>query len=278
MTELIRVTRGVWRPCDAVAHLAGRCAALLDASPDGTVVAGMAAAQLHGLWLPAIDVSPIEVILRRDADVPREHAGSRRPELRGRRRNLSPDEITSVDGLAVTTEARTWLDLSEKFAVPDLVAAGDSVLRGDTTLEDLRTVIARAVHRRGVVKARAAVPFLDPRSRSRPESHLRYALVSSGLPQPAVNEAIYTPAGEWLAEPDLHYREARLALEYNGAEHAEPRRMRRDLTRDVDIQHRGGWRMVSFGPAEVFKRPDQSVAFVRELLRERACELLRRPA
>jgi hypothetical protein len=272
------VTQGVWRPACAVEDLAGRCAALLRASPDGTVVAGVAAARLHGLWLPNLDDRPIEMILRRDVDVPRRHAGSRRRELRGRRRTLHPDEIVIVAGMPVTSEARTWLDLAETLSMPDLIAAGDSALRGAAVLTDLKAVLGRAFHRRGVVRARAAVELLDVRSRSRPESHLRYALVGSGLPAPEVNMAIFTGAGEWLAEPDLHYVEARLALEYNGAEHAEPGRMRRDLTRDVDIQHRGGWRIVTFGPAEVFARPEQTAAFVRELLRDRAPQLLRRPA
>jgi hypothetical protein len=122
------------------------------------------------------------------------------------------------------------------------------------------------------------VVLLDARSRSRPESHLRYALVSSGLPVPEVNAAIHTDDGEWLAEPDLVYREQRLALEYNGGVHADPRRMRKDLTRDIDIQHRGGWRTVTLGPAQVFDRPEQTVAFVRELLRERSRGMRTAPA
>lgn len=272
------VTRGVWRDEESVTDLAGRCAALLSACPDGTVVAGATAAHLHGLWLPRTNDARIELILRRDADVPRQHSGSRRPEVRARRRTLHPEEITSIGGVPVTSEARTWLDLAEVLSLPDLIAAGDSALRGDGSLAHLRSAISRATHRRGVVSARAVIALLDARSRSRPESHLRYALINAGLPTPAVNEAIYTDAGEWLAEPDLHYRAARLALEYNGAEHADPGRMRRDLTRDVDVQHRGGWRIVTFGPAQVFARPDQSAALVRELLRERAPGLLRRPA
>jgi hypothetical protein len=94
-------------------------------------------------------------------------------------------------------------------------------------------------------------------------------MVANGLPHPDVNVAIYSDDGEWLAEPDLSYRDARLALEYNGAVHASPERMRKDFTRDVDVQYRGGWRTVTLGPDQVFKRPDQTAAFVRELRRER---------
>ena len=173
-----------------------------------------------------------------------------------------------LDGLPVTSVARTWLDLAEQLALPDLIAAGDCALRCGVTPEGLLDVLSRARHRRGVVKARAALPLLNGRSRSRPESHLRYALVSAGLPTPEVNVAIYSERGEWLAEPDLHYQDARLALEYNGADHAGLARMRRDITRDIDVEQRGGWRIVSFGPAQVFTRPEQTATFVRELRHE----------
>jgi len=272
------VTRGVRRSPEAVSDLAGRCAALLSACPDETVIAGQAAAQLHGLWLPEPASRRIELILRSGAEVPRKHAGSRRREIRGRRRVVLPDEVVVVAGVPLTSQARTWLDLAEFLAMPDIVAAGDCVLRGDTSRDELQRVLGRAYHRRGVVRARAAFAVLNPRSRSRPESHLRYALISARLPEPMVNRAIYNDAGEWLAEPDLHYKDARLALEYNGAVHASPQQMRRDFTRDIDIQYRGGWRTVTFGPAEVFNRPEQTASFVRQLIRERAPEMLRRPA
>jgi hypothetical protein len=278
MDHLIRVTHGIWREVDQVNTLAGRCSALLRGCPDGTVVAGRAAAWLHGLWLPHTDDQRVELILRRDAVDPIAHAGSRRAEIIARRRVLRPDEVVVVDGLPITSEARTWLDLSERLRLPDLIAAGDSALRGKTTPGELEIMISRARHRRGVVRARAALPLLDARSRSRPESHLRYALVSAGLPAPDVNKAIYTDAGEWLAEPDLSYGDARLALEYNGAVHADQARMRRDLTRDIDIQFRGGWRTATFGPDHVFKRPDQTALFVRQLRRERLAVIARRRA
>ena len=273
MPELVHVTRGIWRPSESVADLAGRCAALLNAVPPGTVVAGLAAARLHGLWLPDVCVEPIELILRREVAVPREISHSVRAEIRGRRRRLAPDEWTIVDGIPLTSEARTWLDLCERLSLPDLIAAGDSALRGDATMDELRDLLARARHRRGVVRARAALPLLDPRSRSRPESHMRYAVISGGLPAPRVNLPIFDQLGQWLAEPDLSYEEARLALEYNGRQHARVKRMRRDITRDVDVSLRGGWRSVTFGPAEVFGRPAQMACYIRELYRERCASL-----
>jgi hypothetical protein len=270
MSELIRLSRGLWRPAEQLDELAGRCAALLTVCPDGAVIADLAAAQLHGTWLPELnDAMPIETILRRAVEVPRAHAGSRRRELTGRRRQLRSDEICVVAGVPATTAARTWIDLAEHLSMPDLIAAGDSVLRMGTSLTELTAMVRRARGRRGVVRARTALPLLHVRSRSRPESHLRYALVSSGLPEPRVNLPICSAVGEWLAEPDLSYEEARLALEYNGADHANVKRMQRDITREIDVHRRGRWRVEVFGPTEVFGRPDQTAAFVRELYRER---------
>jgi hypothetical protein len=269
MSELVRVTRGVWRPATAVEDVVGRAAAMLTAAPAGSVIAGIAAARIHRLWLPERADERIDMILRCDADVPEAHAGSRRSELRGRRRRLQPDEVQIVHGVPVTTVARTWLDLGECLPLADLIAAGDSALRLGVSLDELVSVVSRGAHRRGIVAVRKAVPLLDRRAESRPESHLRYALVSNGLPKPSVNTSIHDMHGQWLSVPDLSYEDVRLALEYNGAVHASERRMRKGITRDFDVGARGGWRTEVFGPAEVFGKPDQVAVYVREIRRER---------
>lgn len=112
------------------------------------------------------------------------------------------------------------------------------------------------------------MPFLDARSRSRPESHLRFGLVSAGLPRPDVNEPIFNDHGEWLAEPDLSYKDARLAIEYNGALHAGRDRMRRDMTRGIDVID-GKWWSMPVGPVEVFQRMDRLAGVIRRLRQER---------
>jgi hypothetical protein len=275
MTELVRVSRGLWRPSDSVEELIGRCAAVLTVLPPMTVIGGVTAARLHGLWLPERLDSRMTVLLRNEPLKPRERAGSIRREIRARRVSLRPDEIVLVDGVPVTSETRTWIELAGVLSMPDLVAAGDSVLRGQHA-DDLDEMLRRARGRRWIRKARAAREFLDGRSRSRPESHLRYALVSNGLPTPEVNRAIYTASGEWLAEPDLHYKRARLALEYNGDEHASKGRMRKDITRTLDILD-DDWLTIPFGPVQVFDRPEQCASRVRRYLDLRDPGWWRRP-
>src|SRR5579875_2758999 len=132
VTDLIRVSHGLWRPPAEAADLLGRIAALLRVCPPGSVVAGTTAAWLHGLWLPS-EVSiddPVEVIVRPEALPQRDRAHNRRREIRARRQLLLPDEVTELAGIPIATEARCWLDLADRLSMPDLVALGDSALRG----------------------------------------------------------------------------------------------------------------------------------------------------
>ncbi len=175
----------------------------------------------------------------------------------------------NVDGLDVTCIERTWIDIAERLTLLDVVAAGDSALRGGAGTDSLADAVGRGRGRRGVRAARAALTLLDARSRSRPESHLRAGFVLRGLVPSGVNQPVFDDLGQWLAEPDLSFDDARLAVEYNGADHATTDRMRRDMTRQVDLGDRGGWQTVAFGPAQVFGRLDQCAAYVARVRRER---------
>lgn len=277
MSAFVRLGHGLYRPASTVDSLPDRIAAYLDVLPPGTVVGGITAARLHGLWLPLPDADErIEFVLTRPQTKARALAGCRRGEIATRRRAVAHDEIEIVDGLPVLSPARTWVDLAERLGLADVVAAGDSALRGPTTAAHLDEALRRARHRRGVLRARAAFDLLDPRSRSRGESHLRCVLVVGGLPWPEVNVPIFTEHGEWLAEPDLTYLLARLALEYNGSAHADVERSRKDITREIDIDQ-NLWKVVVFGPSQVFAHPYRVVPYVRAMLDERDPGWSRRP-
>ena len=270
MTDaLIRISRGLWRPAHALSSPDDHARALLDVCPPGTVVADLTAARWHGFWLPEASGQRVDVVVHGAESFPRDHPASRRPELRARRRRLIDEDVCFRDGVWMTTPERTWVDLAQVLRYPDLVAAGDSALRLGVSVDALASAVARARRQRGVVRARQAVLALDARSRSRGESHLRCAVTAPGAPIPQVNVAVYDADGGWLGEPDLSYDDVRLALEYNGADHAAPDRMRRDITRELDFENRGGWRVLVFGPAEVFGRPWEVAATVARVRAER---------
>jgi hypothetical protein len=161
--------------------------------------------------------------------------------------------------------------LAGLLTLPALVAAGDSVLKLGVSVDELARVVVHTPDRRHVRRAKRAIELVDVRSESRPESHMRVAVSCADLPTFAVNEPVFRSTGGWLATPDLSLPEARLALEYQGLDHADPRRMRRDLTRAADLRS-DGWQVLAYGPAEVFGRPWQIEHEVRDAVLRRVAD------
>jgi very-short-patch-repair endonuclease len=277
MASLLRLTRGHYLDLRQAGQptFAARCAALLAANPVDTIAVGTTAAVLHGLWLPDEPSVPEFATCQpgRQAAV---MTRSRRPELRSHRRQICPADRTVVKGIPSTTLARTWWDLAAELSLPDLVAAGDRALQLGCSIEQLSELVRRLARQRGNRQARLAYPLLDRRSRSRPETHLRVAVRAAGLHCFEVNHPVVDEAGEWLAEPDLSCSEAGIALEYQGSDHADLARMRRDITRATDLRQRG-WLVLYYGPAQVFRRPWQIGPELRQLVEQRCPGLLRRP-
>lgn len=269
----VRIARGCWIPAAEADNLSARCVVALETCAADTVVSSTTAARLHGFWLPAV-ADEVHLATAQPDRASRSMTRTQRPQFRAHRRLLGASDRASVDGIPVTSVARTWVDLAPLLLLADLVAAGDSALRLGAPIDELADAVTRSTRLRGVRRARQALPLLDGRSRSRPETHLRMAVTAPDLPAFAVNEPIYRRDGGWLAEPDLSLRGARLALEYQGEEHADLRRMRADITRDTDMR-REGWVTLYYGPAQIFGRPWQITPEVRCLVRERAPELLR---
>lgn len=247
-----RIARGLslTEPDPNLAHL---CAAFLGQSARDTFVVGLAAAQLHGLWLPREITTP-EVAHcapgRRSAEMLR----SRRTQLVSHRWEVPPEDLTVLNGLPITSLERTWWDLAARLTLPDLIAAGDRALQLGASEAKLARIVQQRARRRGNARARMALPRLDARSRSRPESHLRIIVREAGLDCFEVNGALHDRFGGWLAEADLACPDSRIALEYQGAEHASVQRMRRDITRATELRHHD-WLTLAYGPAQVFRRP-----------------------
>jgi very-short-patch-repair endonuclease len=258
---------------DGCGNLVERCAAELRRSSQHRAVTVISAAQIHGMWLPPMPGASIELTAHTPDRLPPGMNRAKRGAVRAHRRRIAPSDLTVVHSIPVTSLALTWRDLAAVLPLPDLVAAGDSALQLGATMAQLIDICNRMRGRRGARAAATALSLLDPRSRSRPESHLRVALTSTGLMMFDVNVAVHTQYGEWLAEPDLSCAAAKIALEYQGADHADVKRMRKDITRAADLR-RAGWLVLLFGPAEVFGRPWQIAPEVRYLIGQRAHQLL----
>ncbi|MET2011449.1 hypothetical protein ABXJ56_07865 [Microbacterium chocolatum] len=180
-------------------------------------------------------------------------------------------------GFSLASPASVWAQ-SPAFLtrVEDVVALGDAATRVPLHPDDppaLATVsqlqaALDAGRRTGIALLRRALPLIDPRARSRPETWLRLLLRTAGMPAPGVNLDVVVN-GRWLAQVDLAYPAHRLALEYEGEHHlTDAAQWARDIAR-VERLTEAGWRVIRVTKRDVFSTPGVLVARVRRALAER---------
>jgi hypothetical protein len=130
---------------------------------------------------------------------------------------LRDDELTVVDGLAVTDATRTALDLARSLpfeaAVVVLDAALHARLLSRNSLEQRLPDIAGT---RGSRRAARAVRFADGRSESVGESRSRVLLHELGLPPSAIQYRVTTPAGDVVGRTDFAWEEPGVVGEFDG--------------------------------------------------------------
>ena len=165
-----------------------------------------------------------------------------RPHVIVHRMKLYEDEITTIDGIPVTTPGRTWLDMAELLSIDEIVAMGDSCVRVPRpdlegrdmplcSIDDLQRMIDRHKGKRGLRKAKEALALIRVGSDSPQETLLRLAIVRAGLPEPELNVPIIDASGARHHAPDLSYRRYRIGIEYEGEHHGQEGQIVRDISR-----------------------------------------------
>jgi hypothetical protein len=188
-SELVRIARGCWVPAEHAEDLGSRCAFLLESSAAQTYIVDPTAAQLYGLWLPPL-ADEIHLATATPGRLSSRMTRTRRPEVRAHRLQLPEPDRAVLGGLPILSLSRAWRDLAPVLTLPQLVAAGDRALQLGATIDSLGEVCGRLRRRPGSLLAARALPLLDARSRSRPESHLRVAVSAPDLPRFEVNVPI----------------------------------------------------------------------------------------
>ncbi len=127
------------------------------------------------------------------------------------------DELVEVDGLSLTTPARTVVDIARTVSFEQAVVTGDAALRecgidGDELVAELE----RAKYRRGIAAARRAVEFLHPYSESVGESRSRVMIRREGLPTPLSQVDIHAADGRFLGRVDFYYPDLGVVGEFDG--------------------------------------------------------------
>ncbi len=178
----------------------------------GAVVSHVSAAVVHGLPVWGLPLDVVHVTRAR-----RRSGGRRGSRVHVHSAPLDPDEIVVVDGIAVTSVARTLVDLARLAPFEQTVVTADSALHRH--LVDRPTLDA-ALERRprwpGLPAARRALAFADPRSVNPGESRSRVAIARAGLPIPVLQWVVRTAAGLFVGEVDFGWPGLRTVGEFDG--------------------------------------------------------------
>ncbi len=215
--RLRHVRRGAWvRPNEPTEQLTVEArhrlllrAVALQVLP-GAVISHGSAAILHGLpgWPAALQ----RVHLTRS----RSSGAKRRSDVEVHGATLPAAHITMVDGLAVTTLARTVADLGRTLPFAQAVAAGDRAAALGLDFGHLEDVLRTMEQWPGVRQARRVADFIDGRSQSVGESVSRVVLGEQGLPAPTLQHEIRDPTGRLVACTDFAWVHRRTVGEFDG--------------------------------------------------------------
>jgi hypothetical protein len=269
--DVVHVGRGLYRPSDWNFELEAAARALSAVSP-GAWISHVTAARLRCQLLPPWLADSTELHLSK----PRALPSVRRKGILGHTVLAAENEVESADGLRISTRSRTWLDLSRRLSVRELVCMGDQLIRiprvdfeGRTepydTVEGLRTLVARHSNMQGIVRAREALDRMRVGSDSAPESLLRLAIADAGLPEPGLQVALR--AGD-PASPsaDLGYRHRRLAVQYDGGHHLGDAQVLSDRRRDKAFET-AGWTVLIVNKDDLADEFQRTIGKIKRALR-----------
>lgn len=252
-----RILRGIYvmgdPPLDA--RKEGR-AALLGAG-DGAFLSHHQAARLYGAVVPHSEMLHVSIV----GDSHR----SRREGICVHRSSHTP---TRFRGLPITTPEDTFVDLAAYLPLVDLVVLGDSLVRRKRTTPErlVRSSVNAAVRLRK--HAVCAAQLVRPGTDSPMETRSRMLLVLAGLPEPEINICFYNQYGEIIRRTEMGYRKHRLAIEYDGRQHAESQsQWESDVARREEFDG-ADWRIVTLLAKDIYRTPGKTLERIVSAMRK----------
>jgi hypothetical protein len=229
----------------------------------GAVVSHESAAELHGMSGLRRGLLIVSVPVRRS----NRYAGV----VVRQKTDLTPQQVTTVDGLPVTVAARVIIDMASQLGVRRLSRLVDSsVAQGLVTFDAIVDLFGQLGRRgkpgtqrmRMVMEARGAGPDLDP---TELEHRLMDLIERAGLPVP--EKEFRAP---WLTPTkgrvDLAYVSRSLVIEADSRRwHMMADAFLIDRERD-NLAQLAGWRVLRFTWWDVENRPEYVVSTIRRAI------------
>ncbi|MGV0991083.1 MAG: endonuclease domain-containing protein [Mycobacterium sp.] len=224
------------------------------------VVAGLSASALLGArWIEP--GAPAELV----------HSNGRPPPMLVVHGDaLLEGETLRVDGMAVTTAARTAFDLGRRLPATAAVQRMDALMNATRLgIVEVDGVIDQHPGVRGLKALRKALQLVDGGAESPYETLTRLILVRAGLPTPQTQVPVMDRYGFAVAYVDMGWPDIRVAVEYDGAQHwTDARQRRRDIERFADLEALG-WIVIRVS-SDMVRTPAVIVARVRAALESRS--------
>lgn len=194
------------------------------------------AAAMHGLLLlrppsSAALVMTVEPGSAKHSDLPGVHF---------HRAGLPASHVTVIDGIEVTTEPRTLIDLARALPRLDGLVALDAALHsGVVAVGQLRRVVADCRRWPHIRRAAALVELADPACESPLESLSRLFFLAQDIPTPQ-SQVRLTRRGLFLARSDFWWEAQRVAGEADGlAKYTDIDVLRREKLRQERLEAAG---------------------------------------
>lgn len=205
------------------------------------------AAQVHGLPLVHRPASRV-VLLDRDLTP------------------LLPEHVVVVNGVPVTSLARTVADLARRHGRWQGIAAADRALRLGASREDLRAAAEHGAGWRGATAARLVAEAARPKAESPLESVGRLRIIELGYPEPELQVDVTGPFG-WVGRVDHLWEQPLVIAEadglgkYRGAYEDSGERDPGDIVAQEKLREDGlrdtGAEVARYTWAMALRRPDQ---------------------
>jgi hypothetical protein len=186
-------------------------AAALSRAESGAAVSHISAAVLHRL--PVWDVPLDQVQLTRA----RRTSGRVGRMVHLHTAPLRADDVCTIDGVVVTSPARTVVDLARTVPFEHAVALADAAIHAELVNPlELGDALRRARGWPGVPAARRVMGFADGRAESVGESRSRVAMLAHGVPTPRPQWTVCTSSGAFVARVDFGWPELATVGEFDG--------------------------------------------------------------
>lgn len=262
--RLHRLHRGVY----AVGHLAlsvsGRRMAVVLACGEGAALSHVSAAELWGLRGGSSS--------RWHAVAPGMSGGRGGPPsvVLHRTLNLHDDDVTTIDGIPVTSVARTLVDLAGAVNAASLArAVHEAEVQRLLDVDAIAAVMARLPRRRGVARLRRLLSASDSNVSSEAFVNAFLRLCSRhGLPTPRVSR--HLDALERPVEADIVFPDQRVIVELDSEQYHHTRRnFHSDRRRDSALAAEG-WLTVRLTWHRVTRESAEVATELRRILASRA--------